>query len=1249
MVQKMNMGQTVSGSIRTSCSQEGVEFRIAPELSGWHSQPVEFGNGCDLALLVSQLEEEGYIVEQHGLKLLEWASFYRLASSPVYHESFPLLGVPPIAQWIPSLTSRGSLTDLTFSVVISGWVDPSGVQRNGNVELTGAMLTAGKHCSILPEDVWRIVSAIDDLRTTRSRDRDANMNRRAWATIRRHAVAVGANLSHFLRKTIVLTPDRLHLDLRKNTDLSEIVVEVIPLFDGAPVRWLEMFDRLHEVPEHYEIPDGDGLVHVLVSPEVRTVLREIRRMPGRRVVGQRAEAFIRNPFATLGPDAAKVIDPQQFEDSRESAGIAFSQFTVGVRRDEDGCPCECFLRVQETLYGNVRTDKIRFEGPSEIEDFLATLDRRIAEQAQCCHWAGFDLEILGDTPDQADILRQAVRSMRESRRGRLIQFFDLSQYSERIQDFGVEKPYYSPFIARKSEDSSWIPENAEVGIFWPPEQDGSVGGVLLTEGTLQEFREAVKTAQDEHRDSFTFPGCPRPIPLRWAKTIIQDFDKVREEVNSGTFTPKTKGNEHYIAERRGLVVKPNVEKLDYEERRGTLGVLAASPELPSSLLPTVTLLQHQLDGIAWLQHLWALSPTMCRGALLADDMGLGKTIQLLTFILHAREQDPHLHPFLVVAPVSLLDNWKEEIAKFFAPGAIEVLTLYGPALEQKMLKKRELEEELVAAGVTKLLADGWLGSAHVVLTTYETMRDLEFSLARQKWSVMICDEAQKIKNPNALVTRAAKKQNARLKIACTGTPVENSLTDIWCLFDFVQPGLLGPLKTFGERFRRPIECKTDDEKQRLEELRKLIEPQKLRRMKSDIAKDLPKKISVEDCRHLLMSNLQRKYYADAVAAFRDYEKTSGRSQLKSPLGLLQYLRVLCSDPRPAGQSRASDESIAEIERQSPKMAWLLMQLRHIESRGEKVIVFCEFRDLQRTLQRAISERFGFVPDVINGDTSTGAGNTNSRQKRIAIFQRKPGFCAIILSPLAVGFGVNIQAANHVVHFTRTWNPAKEDQATDRAYRIGQKKDVHVYYPVVIAPDFTTFDAKLDKLLEWKRSLSTDMLDGAGDVHASEFGDLEAPGGGNAFGEELMQLQDVKSLDGESFEAFCALLWSKQGFSKTIRTPRVGDGGVDIVAIGGDRGVAIQCKSSMIEGRDLGWDAIKDVAAGAPAYSARYPGVTFSKVAVTNQRFNQAARHQAAILHVALVEGVDLGRLLERFPVRRGELMRFLLTGWSDFH
>lgn len=285
--------------------------------------------------------------------------------------------------------------------------------------------------------------------------------------------------------------------------------------------------------------------------------------------------------------------------------------------------------------------------------------------------------------------------------------------------------------------------------------------------------------------------------------------------------------------------------------------------------------------------------------------------------------------------------------------------------------------------------------------------------------------------------------------------------------------------------QRPIEAKSNEEKERVNELRGLIEPQTLRRTKAQVAKDLPRKIEVESCRLLPLSTYQRELYRQAIQAHREKRADS---TVNNHLGLIQYLRQLCTSPYPVGYKANFDEPLAERESKSPKLKWLLNLLADIQQKNEKVIVFVEFLDLQRQLQRYIAERYQILPDIINGSTSAAASATHSRQKRIKAFQEKPGFGVIILSPLAVGFGVNIQAANHVIHFTRTWNPAKEDQATDRAYRIGQTKDVYVYYPVVTA-DFVTFDMKLDKLLNWKRSLSDDMLNGCGDLAGSDFDDL----------------------------------------------------------------------------------------------------------------------------------------------------------------
>jgi SNF2 family DNA or RNA helicase len=440
-------------------------------------------------------------------------------------------------------------------------------------------------------------------------------------------------------------------------------------------------------------------------------------------------------------------------------------------------------------------------------------------------------------------------------------------------------------------------------------------------------------------------------------------------------------------------------------------------------------------------------------------------------------------PALVVAPLSLLENWREEADKFLEAGSLHILTAYGEGLAELRVDRSAVDEQLRREGLVRFLKPDWRGDADVVLTTYETLRDLEFSFARERWSVMVCDEAQKIKNPNAAMTKAAKKQNATFRIACTGTPVENSLVDLWCLFDFVQPGLLGALNEFGTSYRRPIEAEGEDDRAKIEELRCIIAPQLLRRMKAEVATDLKDKIVDGASRSLPMSGFQRGLYVGAIEGFR--KQASGAA---GHLGLLHRLRLLCSEPSANAESDAFDP-IDAYRRRSPKLDWLIEELGRVREREEKAIVFCEFKAIQRLIRHYVRDAFGITPDIINGDTSAVASSIDSRQKRIRQFQDQQGFGVIVLSPVAVGFGVNMQAANHVIHFTRTWNPAKEDQATDRAYRIGQTRNVFVYYPTVAADDFKTFDVKLDELLERKRSLAGDMLNGTCDIGLRDF-DME---------------------------------------------------------------------------------------------------------------------------------------------------------------
>ena len=329
------------------------------------------------------------------------------------------------------------------------------------------------------------------------------------------------------------------------------------------------------------------------------------------------------------------------------------------------------------------------------------------------------------------------------------------------------------------------------------------------------------------------------------------------------------------------------------------------------------------------------------------------------------------------------------------------------------------------------------------------------------------------------------------------------------------------------------------------------------------------------------------------------------------------------------------------------MDWLLTQLKEIQAKGEKVIIFCEFRNIQRLLQHYIAEVFLYESDIINGDTSASAQNANSRQKRIKAFQAKPGFGVIILSPVAVGFGVNIQGANHVVHYTRTWNPAKEDQASDRAWRIGQTKDVYVYYPVVSAEDFTTFDVKLDHLLERKRSLAGDMLNGSPDISPADFR-LEdvVPDADVDSIDERVTIDIALRMEWRHFEGLAAALWSKKGFDTVYCTPASADNGVDVVAIQGLVGELVQTKSSASETRPLNWDAVKEVVTGEAFYRRRHSGVLFKKVGLTNQSFNQQAHENARLNDVTLLERSNLEEMLNQYPVTMLDIERLLYTDWA---
>lgn len=1209
-----------------------------------------------LPAYLAQLIDDGFASDEDSPEvLLPWASVYEALRSPGYDELAAVLELPPFTASEVMLQSRNSLTDKDFSIAVSGW--RSKLPRDEQPEVKGAMLVRDGLMELMRPEQWDLFREIVQFARRPVELRGEQLHRQSWGRIRTLALKAGARLDDFLHRSVVLTPERLDIGLRKSALIADdSVIEIEPTFEGAPSDWLERFDSIRTVPDRYDIVTSEGIVQVLITPQVKTVLQEVKRLPLRRVAGSRAQAFILNPYATLGPDAKDVINEDQFEEAREQAGLQYERFVPAIEKDATGYPVRVGLLIESVSAADTMTSETEWLADEELAKFIAKLDVSLAKGFQLLGWNGYDLELQGETPNYLSELQDALKQrLKPVAMVSYVQVHDLSAYSARIEGIGVEKPYYSPYIAKKEDSEGWFPDNVLPLIAYTPEGDTEPVAVPATKDALSRLREAVGNAEATGQDTVEVSWLPKPMLLKEAKNIVGTFDEVLEEVKTSAFDPERTGPEQKekLSARKTLILRANIQTVDYEEqRREALLALPVEPELPQCLSTEFSLLAHQRQGLAWLQHLYkSQAEHHVRGAVLADDMGLGKTYQLLTFMGWLAENDPDIAPMLVVAPVSLLENWKEEAEKFIRPGVLPILTAYGESLAPLRVPREAIESRLrTEDGLVRFLKPGWIGSAKVVLTTYETLRDLEFSFALERWSVMVCDEAQRIKNPAAMVTRAAKKQNVGFKVACTGTPVENTLADLWCLFDFVQPGLLGALNDFGQRYRKPIEARNDEERSRVEELRTRISPQILRRTKTEVAKDLPQKIIDADCRRLRLSTTQRNLYAKAIEDFKKRNDPAATVPFKNHLGLLQYLRLLCTDPQRYGLTAFKPEPLQDYRAKAPKLDWLLGQLELIRKRGEgeKAIVFCEFRNIQRLLQHYIEQTFKLRADIINGETSAAASHTASRQKRIKAFQEKPGFGVIILSPVAVGFGVNIQAANHVIHYTRTWNPAKEDQATDRAYRIGQKKDVYVYYPVVIADDFSTFDVKLDQLLTKKRELAGDILNGSGDLSPGDFEIADVIPDGDVAGlQERITLDLALQMEWRHFEGLAAALWSKRGFDICYCTPSTNDQGVDVVAISGRQGVLIQTKTSSNERTRIGWEVIKDLAGGEAFYQRKHPNVHFKKIGMTNQFFNAQTIEHAELNDVMLVDQNRLGELLEQFPVTMLDIERILYSNWED--
>lgn len=469
-----------------------------------------------------------------------------------------------------------------------------------------------------------------------------------------------------------------------------------------------------------------------------------------------------------------------------------------------------------------------------------------------------------------------------------------------------------------------------------------------------------------------------------------------------------------------LDIKDNEQELDYSI--DTKNELALEEfQVPESL--KADLFPHQLEGFQWLCHLEKKGI----GGLLADDMGLGKTIQVISFLLHQQSRNM-LKPTLVVLPIALIENWMEEIKKF------------APSLSNSIYIHR---------GSGRIKSSQVIDGYDLVFTSYDTLKIDQLLLGKVKFKSIICDEAQNVKSHSSQRSRALRAMQSDFRLAMTGTPVENSLDELWSIMDFVQPGELSSLRQFRERFAESGDY---------DGLLKAIQPFYMRRTKSEVLdKRLPKKY------------LTAPFYVEASRT----QKSISNSMLETKeTGQIAILNMLMRLRQLYGHPGVVIPKYEELEiKEIPKFNKLLEIVEEVKAKDEKVLIFTEFRKLHSIFKRIFMQKYRISVPVIDGDTK-------NRQAVVQAFNQSPGFGIILLSPKAAGVGLTITSANHVIHYTRWWNPAVENQATDRAYRIGQQKDVYVYQIITTDNDNFpqgTVEELMHQLLEDKRELAENVI------------------------------------------------------------------------------------------------------------------------------------------------------------------------------
>lgn len=642
--------------------------------------------------------------------------------------------------------------------------------------------------------------------------------------------------------------------------------------------------------------------------------------------------------------------------------------------------------------------------------------------------------------DEADIVIEAL-------------FRDTKAYSDRVIGLGLWTPRVLPWIPLASNDWFGPPEDMPKR----PPIGFTIGdrNVPLSAAQTEALREHVEAAIGRGVPSVSFDVDGETFSIPADQATLASLQRIENHHarQQSAAEPGVVATGDASAAQAVLapIILNNEQQLDAEALHGPRRPSPDASQPRSLRTPPKA---HQTAGISWLQRAWRSG---LPGVLLADDMGLGKTLQGLAFLAWLREGMAAgiipREPILIVAPTGLLQNWRAEHDRHLAsPGLGTFVAAYGRSLAS--LRRADVDGH-PRLDLAALRAADW------VLTTYETLRDHAGDFAQVRFAALLLDEAQKIKTPGVRMTDAAKAVNAEFRIAMTGTPVENRLADLWCIVDAVYPGHLEDLKAFSARYERTPDPEA------LKQLKKLLDTDRgsfpaplLRRLKEDELPDLPKHDIATIPRE--MPTAQAEACRTVIQAAR---RSEDRGAMLSALG---ELRRIALHPQPD----IPDDSAFIAA--SARIQSTCAILDGIAERGERALIFLDSLAMQGRLAGLIQRRYSMTlpPMIISGSVSGTA-----RQAHVDRFQTAPdGFDCMLLSPRAAGVGLTLTRANHVIHLSRWWNPAVEDQCNGRVLRIGQTRPVTIHLPIATYPDGRrSFDQNLHDLLERKRQLMRDTL------------------------------------------------------------------------------------------------------------------------------------------------------------------------------